>query len=157
VIVDKIRERHRQDVFGIVSTRLVINHNRVSDDILDIISTHRATESHKLHLYWSGTQGKDFIPAALRVSIQIDKNIDAVIEDHPSGIGKVQVGDVAEDIGASLNGSAACAAVWRSEGVAENFKDVSVVHGKDTLHEIRERMVTEIGGDISQTDPRSGR
>ena len=54
----------------------------ICDDILDVISTHSSTKTHKLNLHWRWLQREHFVSGTFGVTIEIKKAVNAMALDE---------------------------------------------------------------------------
>lgn len=82
----------------------------------------------------------------LCVSVHVDENVNAVLVDAVGGA--VVFGDrreVHKVLGLGANSPPEVRAVVRRERVAEHLDAIAIVHSRQTLHQVRRRVIPEVG------------
>ena len=93
----------------------------------------------------------------LGIAVHVYQDVNAISIDHFSNLDKVSLGrDVDEAVAFTRDlGSEGCLVV-RRECVAENLDFRPIVHSRNALHEVRGRMISEVGTDVTYSKATAG-
>mmetsp|Transcript_16038 Transcript_16038/g.48547 ORF Transcript_16038/g.48547 Transcript_16038/m.48547 type:complete len:659 (-) Transcript_16038:630-2606(-) len=155
VVVDEVRVGHAHDLLGEVALVLFRRDDAVRHDVLHVLGAQRPAEPHVAHLDRRRLQREDLVPRALRVAVQIHQDVDLVASHRKSGVPRGEVRHVHERLDLVLDLAPPLRPVVRRQRIAHHVVEAPVVHPKDRLHQVRQRVVAEVGRHVA--DPHARR
>ena len=116
----------------------------ISKEVVAPFRTQSTGETHERHLNGGGTCSKHLVPCTAGVSVQIDQNVDAIVDDLANQslgrpiAGIVEHGRFTFDL-LTMDGLIA-----DRRGIAVSLHARRIVQTEHRLHQMRERVVIEV-------------
>ena len=136
--------------------RLRRGRDPVRDEVRDVIRPHGSGEAHVSRLDGRGSEGENFVPGPLCVTVQVQRNMDPVGVDHARSVLIAERAAVQEVLRVRFGSRPVLRVVARGQGVQENFESAPVVQAPHALHEVGQGVVSEVAADVAdpQAPPR---
>ena len=82
IVIDEVRVRHVDDLLRVEPIESIRRRcNLIGHNVVDVICSHRATESHELDLNWGRSQYKDVSSLAGSPPIEVPKDVNVFLID----------------------------------------------------------------------------
>ena len=130
------------------------DHDRVGDDVIDVVDADRPRESQVVDLDGAGPEREDPLARTPEVAVEVDEDVD------PAGANRRCRGSIREarNIDHFIEGrhdaAADLAAVIHAVVEGKELEAAAIVQLEELRHQDRRRLVPELAGHIAHADPR---
>lgn len=129
----------------------------IGQDIVAPICAKGAREAHERHLNRSRPRSENLVPCSSCITIQVDKDVDAVIHDPFDKLFNAPGRGIVEDGCFTFNLLAVHRVVRGRGGIAESPNPIGIMEAKNRLHEVGERVIVEVARNVANIELRIGR
>jgi hypothetical protein len=128
------------------------NYDPVGDDIVDIISAHRAGVTEIADLNWCGSKSQNLRTAALGEALQIDSDIDLQVPQQLGYIVIALLPDIAEMIDGIPYPGAHAELLVRPKGDRDRLEAGAIMALEQSRRQERCRMIMKISRKVGNTN-----
>ena len=135
--------------------RLLIGrrNERIDDDVIDEVRAHRTRIAKVVDLDRRRPAGDDRGPDIAGETVEIDKDINAIVVDRAGGVGIGHGYDINEPVERGGDPGPHWTAIVGAERIAEDFKLAPVVAFDEPRDQVGTRIFTELPGHVADADP----